>query len=478
MSAPATPQLHQDSLKRTITLPQALGISFHQIVGGGVVSLTGVAIAMTGGGTPLAYFLAAVSVLISSIPMATMGAAIPVSGASYNYPARLLHPAAGFGAAWFMALGMMSFSLYGLAAGTYLHALNPIFDPRVVAIVMMLIFYVANVMGASFSAKLGIWLAIVMLLAFGVFIVFGLAHTNFGALPSVMPKGVIGLLQAASLLTFATGGGTVVAELGREMKNPGRTIPITVIGATIFAATMYALISLPAIGVLPIAEVAGKPLSTVGKAFLPGPLWVFFIVGGAVTAVIGTMNAQLTWGSRALVMSADDGWLPNWMGAVNKRFGTPHVLLTLVMLMGMMPTLVGLDISVIGSASSGLGSMLMLVLLACSIAMRYRLKERYSRAYFRIPLWLHWMLVIIATLVSLYQFVLLSSQFGTVVWITMAIWIGLGIVIGLVRWPHVKRTLAARAAAGWNPFPEHHEDAKAAVAAETGAEPGTPTATA
>ena len=37
--------LNQENLKRTITTPQALGISFHQIVGGGVVSLTGVAIA-------------------------------------------------------------------------------------------------------------------------------------------------------------------------------------------------------------------------------------------------------------------------------------------------------------------------------------------------------------------------------------------------------------------------------------------------
>lgn len=63
-SSAVVTSLNQQNLKRTITTPQALGISFIQIVGGGVVSLTGIAIALTDGGVSVAFLLAAIAILI------------------------------------------------------------------------------------------------------------------------------------------------------------------------------------------------------------------------------------------------------------------------------------------------------------------------------------------------------------------------------------------------------------------------------
>ncbi|WP_427015436.1 APC family permease [Pseudarthrobacter sp. P1] len=155
---PGQPQAHHHHA-------QALGISFHQIVGGGVVSLTGVAIAMTGGGVPIAYILAAVAIMLVSLPIAYLGAAMPVAGGNYTYATKLLHPLAGFANLLFFVLLMASLSLYGLTAGTYLNSLNPWFDPTVVAVSRITIFAVANLMGAAFSSKLGIYMAFVMLAA-------------------------------------------------------------------------------------------------------------------------------------------------------------------------------------------------------------------------------------------------------------------------------------------------------------------------
>lgn len=440
--------LNQENLKRTITTPQALGISFHQIVGGGVVSLTGVAIAMTGGGVPIAFVIAALAILIVSIPYAMLGASMPVVGGTYTYATKLLHPVAGFVNLWFFIIQMASLSLYGLAAGSYLHNLNPWFDPTAVCIGLISVFYVANLMGASFSARIGLVLAGVMLVAFGLFIVLGLLHVHWATYPPVVPNGTLKLLQAAALLTFATGGGTVVAELGREMKSPGRTIPTAVIGGTIFAAVMYALIALPAAGILPIAKVAGQPLSVVARSFMPTGLWYFFILGGAVVAVIGTMNAQMLWGSKSALAAVDDGWFPKRIGAVNKRFGTPHWLLTLMFVIGILPAATHLDISTIGSVSSLIGQVTFVIVLLASIRMRTKEPERLANSPFALPAWLHWSLTVLGIAVCAYQFYLLSDGVTTAVWIALAVWILLGVVVFAIRYGIARRTMLERLARG------------------------------
>jgi APA family basic amino acid/polyamine antiporter len=112
-------------LKRVISLPQALSVAFHQIVGAGIVALTGVAIGLTGGGTPLAFVLAAAAVLIYSLPYAALTSAMPVTGGFYTYPARLFSPSVGFGTMWIFIALEAGISVYPLTAATYVHALFP-----------------------------------------------------------------------------------------------------------------------------------------------------------------------------------------------------------------------------------------------------------------------------------------------------------------------------------------------------------------
>jgi Amino acid transporters len=437
--------LNQHNLKRTITTPQALGISFHQIVGGGVVSLTGIAIALTGGGVSVAFLLAAIAVMIVSIPYASLGATMPVTGGTYTYATKLLHPAMGFVNMWLFVISMASLSLYGLTAGTYLHSLNPWFDPTVVCVTLITIFYIANLMGSSFSAKIGIVLALVMLVAFATFIVMGLLRVDWPNYPTVMPNGLPKLLQASALLTFATGGGTVVAELGHEMKTPGKSIPLAVIGGTAFAAVLYILIALPAAGVLPIAQVAGQPLSVVAKEFMPTGVWLFFILGGAVLAVIGTMNAQLLWGSKSVLAAVDDGWFPKKVGSVNKRFGTPHYLLTFMFLVGIVPAVTHISVSVIASAASAIGQILFIIILIAALRLRYIRPQLLAASPFKLGAATQWVLTVLGCGVCAYQTYLLTQGLTPDVWITLLIWLGLGAVWFAIRYPTVKRLMAARA---------------------------------
>jgi len=441
---------NEENLKPTITLPQALGIAFHQIVGGGVVSLTGIAIGLTGGGVAIAFLMAAAGVMIMSIPYSALGAAMPVTGGTYSYATRLIHPAAGYFTLVLFIIGQASLSLYGLTAGAYLHALNPWFNETVIAITLMSIFYIANMMGAAFSARIGLVLAGIMLVAFGLFIVFGLMHTDFANYPPVLPNGFGKMLQAAALLTFATGGGSVVAEMGREMKNPGKVIPIAVIGGTGFAALLYALIALPAAGVLPIADVANKPLSDVAYAVMPGGLAIFFILGGAVIAVIGTMNTQLMWGSKSLLVAIDDGWLPRKLGSVNKRFGTPHFLLTILFLVGVIPAATHLSVGVIASAASAVGQLTFMVVMVSSLRLRKLFPELHAAAPFKLNRTVHKTLAVAGIMICLYQTYLLTNGLSPQVFTALGIWIGVAVIYFFIRYPYVKRLRQARLSASLN----------------------------
>lgn len=460
MSTPTKPRLNQDNLKRTIGLPGAIGISVNQIIGGGIVSLTGVAIAMTGGGVSIAYVLAALAVIITSVPYASLAAAYPVAGGVYTWPARLLHPSIGFLLAWLTSLGKGSLSLYGLAAGQYMHAINPWFNEVWVAVTLVSIFFVSNIAGAIISSRLGVVLMIVMIIGFLTFGLFGMAEVNWDVYPEMLPNGMIELLSAAALLSFATAGAYGVGELGREMKNPGRDIPLAMIGGTALVGVIYVIVAIPAAGVLPIAEVAGQPLSTVANEVLPTGLWLFFILGGAMIAIISTMNAELLWGTKSLLAASDDGWIPSGLGRVNRRFGTPHWLLCILYFIGIVPALAGVDVSVIGTASSVFVQIMFFVVVAASIAIRFRMPRVYATSPFRLSAPVHYTIAVVAVLIAAYQAYLLILDFDARVWIACGVWMAAGGLIAIVRWPRVKRILAARGdlRAADSQGPESHGD--------------------
>ena len=143
---------------------------------------------------------------------------------------------------------------------------------------------------------------------------------------------------------FSTGGAQYVSELGGEMKNPREDLPKAIIYSTAVAAIFFALVSIVAVGILPVEQTAGKPLSEVAKAILPPTVYVAFIVGAGLFALATSINSTFSWATKSLLIACDDGWLPSRLASVNKRFNTPHILLTVILIFGLVPILAGKDL--------------------------------------------------------------------------------------------------------------------------------------
>lgn len=429
-------------LKRVITLPQALSVAFHQIVGAGIVALTGVGIGLTGGGVPLAFLLAALAVLIYSIPYAALTSAMPVTGGFYMYPARIFSPSFGFGTLWIFIALEAGLSVYPLTAATYVHALLPQVPVMPLAAGILCLFYVLNLLGAAISAQIGVALAVVMLCAFLTYVGFGLPQVHWHTFSNLTPNGLTGLFTAAALLTFATGGGTAAAELGGEMRKPHRDIPLAIVGGTLVAAVLYVLIALPSAGVLPISQVANKPLTLVAHAAMPYGAYIWFIIGGAIVAVIATMNASLLWGTKSLLMAVQDGWFPRRLGDVNRR-GTPHFLITILFLVALIPILTGLNIGVIATAGAGFGQLIFLAPVIGSFVMRYKFPERLAAAPFKINKWVHLTLVVLGCVINCYLAYLLFKTLTPSILIVLGAWIVAGALWYALRRPVRNRLQSA-----------------------------------
>ena len=346
----------QGELKKVLGLKELMGIGIGQIIGSGIMSLTGICIAMTGAGTPLAFLIAALLVICPNIVLAVLGSAVPATGGMYTYVRDYIGKKTGFFYLALLVAGQLVLAMFAITFATYFCGLLPFFNERLVAFAILTICFVMNIFGVEMAAKLQNVFVVILILAMGLFVAFGLPKVDWstfsGGLKTMMPNGFLSLMTGASLLTFATGGAEFLSELGGEMKNPGRDLPRAMIGSTIIVAILYAFIGVVAVGVLPIEQVAGESLILVAKEIFPTPLYVFFIVGGGMFAVASTLNATFTWCTKGLLIAAEEGWLPHKATEINK-YGSPWVLLTIFYIVGVIPIVLGLDLTTVSLLGNG-----------------------------------------------------------------------------------------------------------------------------
>lgn len=417
------------NLKKVLGLTDVLGIAIGQIIGAGVMSLTGIGIQMTGSGITPAFILSAVITLLTMFPIAILGSTLPTTGGMYQYTSRLLSPKTGvFWLMLFMFL-QITLSLYALSFAQYLEGLFPGVPVRTVAFSLLTILFIVNIIGIKSASIIGNLMVITLIVALSCFIIFGIPHVNFDVFNSnsMFPDGFTGFFTAVGLVSFATGGAQVVAELGGEMKNPKRDIPIVIIVATIFFGILYAFIASIAVGVLPIPEVAGRPLTSVAKEILPTPIFIFFMIGGAMFALATTLNSTFTWVTKSLLIAIHDGYLPKVLGHVNKRFGTPHWLLLIFYIIGALPIVTGMSLNVVAQLGTGIS----LIVFAFPALAVTQLPKKYPDAYkqspFKVPYPVLIVIAITAIIVLLYQSYLLISDLkisyiiGTLIYILLSL---------------------------------------------------------
>ena len=431
----------KNKLKRVLGFGDLMSIGIGQIIGSGIMALTGICIALTGAGTPLAFITAAALVICPDLVLAILGSAVPATGGMYTYVRDYIGRKTGFYYLALLVAGQLVLAMFGITFAEYAVGIFPGPNKTAVAFGILTLCFVLNLLGVDIAAKLQNFLVIVLIGAMVVFIAFGLPKVHWsvfsGGMKTIMPNGFLSFMTGASLLTFATGGAEFLSELGGEMKNPGRELPRAMILSTLIVAVIYAFVGIVAVGVLPLDEVAGESLVRVADAIFPRSLYYFFIIGGGMFAVASTLNATFTWCTKGLLITAEEGWLPKPCAYISRR-GTPTVLLVIFYIVGAIPILTGMDIETVSRLGNGVSLIYVLFPIFTGFLIYRKNPEAMAKSGFKVGK----TALYILTAVSLASYILAAIlNFGDIedAWKMMVIYSAAVIAYAWIREKHVLR---------------------------------------
>ena len=380
-------EMQTAKLKKVLGLSDVLGFVLGSIVGAGVLILTGVGIGLTGKGIVLAFLISGLVNIIAIMPLAQLASALPVTGAGYTYSKLLMGPKWAF--LWQLGIifSKVTVGLYALSFAQYLVSMYPNAPMKLSAILMMTFFYVLNLIGIKSAATTQKVLVVMKISGLLVFALWGITTVDvasFASTEALFPNGMDGMLQAIGVVAFASYGALYIVELGGEMKNPSRDIPLGIIAGTIGATLIYMIIAFVAAGTLPLDQVANKPLSLVGKTVLPPAAYYYFMMAGVVVSMGTLLNGVFQWVTKGLIMSSQDGWLPKKLGEVNAKFGTPHYGLTFLYVIGVATILSGISLGDLARIGFGFLLLVNLIPIVGCFSLPKKYPEQYAKALFHL----------------------------------------------------------------------------------------------
>ena len=395
-------------LARTLGKKELMGIAIGQIIGAGIMSMMGVAIAMTGRSANLAFMLSAIFTMCTFFPSIFITSCIRMRGGFYTQAAIFGGDKfAGYYAVVYFITNM-SLAMYALSFAEYAIALVPGVPEKAIALIVGTLFFILNFFGVDLMAKIQNLLVIVLILALAMFAVFGIPQVDLASYFSnadglFMTEGITGFLTATAYLGFATGGATVILGVSAECKNPTKDIPFVIIVSTIGVAILYGFVATAASGVLPTESVMNQPLTLVAQQILPAPLYIFFIVGGAMFALATTLNSQIMSCTKPVMQSCEDGWFPQSLATLSK-YKTPYKILAIYYVILVVPIVLDLAISEISAIVQILGYVNNLILTTTAMKLPKMFPEAWEKSQFKVPTGVFKALMILTDIVILIQF--------------------------------------------------------------------------
>lgn len=358
-------EIRQESkLFRNVGFWPLMGIAVGQIIGAGIMSNTGIAIGMTGTGVALAFLISPILTLISITPDAILGATLPVTGGKYRYTSRMLGKKAGFVYLALYCFSNLTLSLYALSFASYLVSIVGGVSAQLVAMVMLTVLYLLNLIGTKSAAIVNTLMCVLMIGGILLFIGFGAQQVDLGYVfnkDNLFTNGAFGFASTLALLSFATGGAQVIAEMGGEIKEPGKNIPKVMIVSTLSVGILYVFMACVAADVLPMEVTANQPLTAVAREAMPFWAFYLFVIFAALGATATTLNAQLSWVTKPILVACEDGILPKSLASVSSK-GAPYKILTLFYIIDMLPLMAGLDLAFVSKTSTAISLALKVLL--------------------------------------------------------------------------------------------------------------------
>jgi amino acid transporter len=388
VSPRATPHA-DDRLTRAIG-PWSLGANAVNLsVGAGIFALPAAVAGILGPASILAYLVGGLAIALVLSCFAELGTRVTRSGGAVAYIEDTFGPMAGF-------VGWTVFTLGFCAAADA--AVGAILMDAVATVVPLAgqgtgraaslvaiygLLAAINIRGVRAGARLAVaatagkLLPLLLILGAGVLAV-DTANLRWAAWP---PAGRIG--EASLVLFFAFAGAECAVTPGGEIRDPSRTVPRGLLGATAFLIALYCSVQIVSQGVLgpAIDQHGGAPLAAVAERLF-GAGGRGLVLACTMLATLGLLAGDLLATPRSFIPVAEDGMLPASLASIHRRYRTPHVAIITYAVISCSLAISGTfkPLAILASVS-----LLLIYLVVCLAALTLRFSGAAPAGAFRAP---------------------------------------------------------------------------------------------
>lgn len=220
-----TPEPKPGILERGDLFAIAVGM----VIGSGMVTLIGPAMAMTGYSVWLAYLTAIVMGFFMVFPYIILGGTMRVAGGPYSIVTNLSGVSAGGLVAYTKLVTPILNSSFALALGLYVNNLLPGITVKAIAVVGICILFVLNLLGMDIFAKVSKILSTILLITMVLYVIFGLTQIKQPIFQfsgdKMFTGGFKGFMLAALLLINSANGYYNILWYGKDAKKATKDVP-------------------------------------------------------------------------------------------------------------------------------------------------------------------------------------------------------------------------------------------------------------
>ncbi|HWC52447.1 MAG TPA: amino acid permease [Chitinophagaceae bacterium] len=322
----------EEGLKRVIGVPGLTLTIISGVIGAGIFVLPAIVSTALGAFGIFGYIFCSIMLAAIMLCYAEIGSSVTRSGGSYAYVEEAFGNFPGYVVNWlyFFGWGVIgSAALLNILADS-LAAMFPSFaDPLIRGILFFILtgfMILINIVGAKQTVGIVKTITIVKLLPLIGIIIFGFSYVRSSNLHWEHLPSLGTFSNTLLILFFAFAGFETSLGASGEIKDPKRTVPLSIILGGLVVLVIYMLLQTVVQGVLgpQLALFKDAPLAAVAEKII-GPLGATILLVCTAVSSFGNVTLDLLCTPRSLFAGANDGTFPKFLGKVHPKFSTPYL---------------------------------------------------------------------------------------------------------------------------------------------------------
>ncbi|AGB39181.1 amino acid permease [Natronococcus occultus] len=370
--------MSDEELAKDLGLISALTIGIGTMIGAGIFVLPGIAAQEAGPAVVLSFIIGGMIAIINALSVSELGTAMPKAGGAYYYINRALGPLFGSisGMGDWIGLAFAS-AFYSIGFGGYLAdlldgvvvsipglgsvallptvALGPftLNEIQIGAVIAGAIFVGVNYVGAKETGSIQTVIVTLLLGILTIFAIVGFFSFDWATVTAeggLAPEGTGSILPGAALVFVSYLGYAKIATVGEELKNPGRNLPIAIVGSVAIVMVIYTILVGLLMGVIPHSEFFLDQVEEAPMSYAAETVFAYeFAVAGVEIPILGvgvtsitiaallatasSANASILASARINFAMGRDKIVTDWLNEIHPNYATPYRSIALTGLM-------------------------------------------------------------------------------------------------------------------------------------------------